>query len=233
MEDLRWLGLNWPTPVLHQSTRAPAHTEALRALQARGLIYPCTCTRAEIQAAAGAPQEGAEMAAAYPGICRHRAHVEPGKPFAFRLDMRKAIAALGGEAAVRALQFQELGHGPKGEQGAIPLDPYFLVDEVGDIVLQRKDGAFAYHFAVVLDDAWQGVTHVTRGNDLFTSTPVHRVLQALMGLPTPLYRHHALLRDSSGRRLAKRDGDMALSALRYQGLRRQDIQRMIQETLSA
>ncbi|HEY0027409.1 MAG TPA: tRNA glutamyl-Q(34) synthetase GluQRS [Allosphingosinicella sp.] len=216
-DDLRWLGLHWPEPVLFQSSRTAEHVAELDALTAQGLAYPCFCTRAEIQAAAGAPQEGAEMGPPYPGTCRQRPRSLADGPHALRLDMRAAIDGLGGANAVRALAFKEIGYGPRGEQGWIALDPKALIEEVGDVVLRRKDGAVAYHMAVVLDDAWQGITHVTRANDLFPSTPLHRLLQALTRRPTPVYRHHRLIRDADGRRLAKRDGDRALAALRSAG----------------
>lgn len=217
MHDLRWLGISWPEPVLYQSERAASHGAVLQRLAAAGLVYPCFCTRAEIQAAAGAPQEGAEHGAPYPGTCRERPPRPADRAPALRLDMRRAIASLGGDAAVRKLWFEEIGSGPTGEHGRIPLDPERLVEEVGDVVLRRKDGAVAYHLAVVLDDAWQQVTHVTRGCDLFSSTPLHRLLQALTGASAPVYRHHRLLRDASGRRLAKRDGDQSLAGLRSAG----------------
>lgn len=223
IDDLRSLGLSWPEPILYQSARAPSHIEALEDLAARGLVYPCFCTRAEIQAAAGAPQEGAETGPPYPGTCRDQALQPSGEPHALRLDIVKAIAFLGGPEAVRMLAFHEIGLGPNGEHGRIGLDPDTLVEQIGDVVLRRKDGAIAYHLAVVLDDAHQGVTHVTRGCDLFFSTPLHRLLQALLDKPTPVYRHHRLIRDTDGRRLSKRNGDLALSALREAGATPADI----------
>ena len=215
--DLRWLGLSWPEPMLFQSSRVAAHLRAIDALFMQGLAYPCFCTRSEIQAAASAPQEGAEMGPPYPGTCRHARRSPVGVPHALRLDMRAAIDRLGGPGSVRALGFKEIGHGPRGEQGRIGIDPDALINEIGDIVLRRKDGAIAYHMAVVLDDAWQEVSHVTRANDLFPSTPLHRLLQELTGKPTPTYRHHRLIQDGNGRRLAKRDGDMSLAAMRTAG----------------
>lgn len=227
MEDLRWLGLSWPEPVLFQSGRSAAHDAVLAELTGRGLVYPCFCTRAEIQAAAGAPQEGAEEGPPYPGTCRGLQAGPSSPPHALRLDMGRAIEALGGNEAVRALFFREIGSGPNGEQGEVRLDPADLVGRVGDVVLKRKDGAVAYHLAVVVDDAWQAVTHVTRGQDLFSSTPLHRLLQALTGRPTPIYRHHRLIRDATGRRLAKRDGDQSLAALRQAGVTAAEIRRMV------
>ncbi|ODA66734.1 Glutamate--tRNA ligase [Methyloligella halotolerans] len=222
-EDLRFLGLTWPEPVLYQSTRAKSHCAVIDDLADKGLVYGCVCTRAEIQAAAGAPQEGAPDGPPYPGTCRERSEVPSDKAHALRLDMKKAIDFLGGPDAVRALSFEEIGEGPRGEHGMIPLDPQMLIEQVGDVVLRRKDGAIAYHLGVVLDDGFQGVTHVTRGQDLFPSTPIHRLLQALTGTPTPVYRHHRLIRDENGRRLAKRHKDLSLAVLRESGATPEDI----------
>lgn len=223
LDDLRDLGLSWPEPVVYQSARAANHVEILEKLDGLGLIYPCACTRAEIQQAASAPQEGEAISRPYPGTCRDRRPRPAAVACALRLDMRKAIHLLGGADAARALTFAEIGEGPNGEHGKIALDPDMLTDSIGDVVLRRKDGAIAYHLAVVLDDAWQGVTHVTRGCDLFASTPIHRLLQALLGAPTPVYRHHRLIRDAAGRRLSKRQGDLALAALRRAGATSADI----------
>ncbi|MFD0987951.1 tRNA glutamyl-Q(34) synthetase GluQRS [Methyloligella solikamskensis] len=222
-DDLRFLGFFWPEPVLYQSTRAAEHGAVIDDLIAKGLVYPCVCTRAEIQAAAGAPQEGAPDGPPYPGTCRGQSGLPSDQPHALRLDMGKAIDFLGGNEAVRSLTFEEIGVGPNGERGTIPLDPDALIEQVGDVVLRRKDGAIAYHLAVVLDDGFQGITHVTRGQDLFPSTPIHRLLQALTGTPTPIYRHHRLIRDENGRRLAKRHRDLSLSVLRAGGATPADI----------
>lgn len=216
--DLAWLGLSWRTPVLFQSARLPAYRAALAGLAARGLAYPCTCTRRDIAEAASAPQEGVPAGPdgpVYPGTCRGGRN-GPGEA-AIRLDLRRAIAALGGSRAVSRLGFIELDEGPAGESGCIRLDPEALIAATGDVVLARRDGTPAYHLAVVIDDAWQGVTHVTRGRDLFSATPIHRLLQALLGLPTPCYRHHRLIRDAEGRRLAKRDHAHSLARLRADG----------------
>lgn len=238
LEDLAWLGLAWEAPVWRQSTRMSAYAQALESLAARGLIYPCFCSRKEIDAALSAPQEGAAAEAGpdgpvYPGTCRglagaDRAAAErAGKPAALRLDMRKAIASLGGRGVVKKLSFKELGRGPTGETGRVDLDPEALVERIGDLTLARKDYPTSYHLAVVVDDAAQGVTCVTRGEDLFAATPAHRLLQALLGRPTPDYRHHRLIRDDSGRRLAKRDQDKALAALRAEGATPEDIRRRV------
>ncbi len=230
-DDLRWLGLSWPEPVMFQSQNAALHHAVLDQLIAEGLVYRCYCSRAEITAATGAvtgaPQEGAENPPAYPGTCRALGTWPIDRGHTLRLDMRKAVARLGGEAAVRALSFEEIGEGPSGEHGTIFLDPEALIDGVGDIVLMRKDRAVAYHLAVVIDDALQGVTHATRGQDLFSSTMIHRLLQALTGKSTPVYRHHRLVRDEAGQRLAKRSDALALSTLRAQGATAEDIRRRV------
>ncbi|HUF87660.1 MAG TPA: tRNA glutamyl-Q(34) synthetase GluQRS [Thermohalobaculum sp.] len=222
LDDLAWLGLDWDGPVVCQSARLAAYRAALADLTARGLTYACTCTRRDIAEAASAPQEGVPAGPdgpdgpVYPGTCRGRAHAA-GASAATRLDMRRAIAALGGAAAVGALAFTELAEGPGGESGEIHLDPQALAEGTGDVVLARRDGTPAYHLAVVVDDAWQGVSHVTRGRDLFSATPLHRLLQALLGLPAPRWRHHRLIRDAHGRRLAKRDHARSLATLRAEG----------------
>jgi glutamyl-Q tRNA(Asp) synthetase len=224
-QDLAWLGLRWEEPALLQSTRQQAYSGALAALEQSGLLYPCFCSRREIaeeiERAAEAPR-GPECAL-YPGTCRalsprQRAlHLERGDPFALRLDSARAAAR------VSALDFTELGTGPQGESGCIRVEPALL----GDIVVARKDLPAAYHLAVVADDAFQGVTLVTRGNDLFAATHVQRLLQAVLGLPRPLYAHHRLILDASGRKLSKRDDATALRALRETGLDPMEIRRRV------
>lgn len=218
LDDLRWLGLRWDEPVLRQSDRRAAHAAALDALATRGLLYPCTCTRRDI--ALAAPQEGASGpdGPVYPGTCRGRAFDGlPATPHALRLDMGRAIDALGGARGIARLGFTEIGAGPAGETGRFALDAEALQDRVGDVALGRKDIGVSYHLAVVVDDAFQGVTHVTRGCDLFAAVPLHRLLQALLGLPEPIWRHHRLIRDETGRRLAKRDDARSLALLRAEG----------------
>lgn len=223
-DDLAWLGLRWETPVPRQSARMPAYAAALKRLEALGLLYPCACTRADIAEAMSAPQEGASVdGPLYPGLCRGRRDVgRDGRPVALRLDMARALTL-----APRIMWFDEIGEGPSGETGRIPVSAETLLAAVGDVALARKDVATSYHLSVVVDDAWQGVSHVTRGQDLFAVTALHRLLQALLRLPTPVYRHHRLIRDASGRRLAKRDDARALSALRAEGATPQDVRRMI------
>ncbi len=180
-DDLHWLGLTWPEPVMRQSDRLPAYDAALDRLTAMGLTYPCSCTRADIRAALSAPQEGVEPAQGpdgpiYPGTCRSRASAsrEPGD--AIRLDMAKATALAG------PLRFNETGPAHAGPHETTPSQ---MIETVGDVVLARKDIATSYHLAVVVDDAAQVITHVVRGEDLFTATPIHVLLQRLLGAPTP------------------------------------------------
>jgi glutamyl-Q tRNA(Asp) synthetase len=203
-EDLRWLGIAWDGPVLRQSTRLDEYRAALDALGAAGLLYPCFCTRGDIAAAATAPH-GPE-GAAYPGTCRAldpatRRERIAAEPHAWRLDMARAVASVG------PLRWHD------ATAGEVVADP----QRFGDVVLARKDAPASYHLAVTIDDAWQGVTDIVRGLDLFEATHVHRLLQALLGLPTPRYHHHPLLADAEGRRLAKRAGARTLADLREAG----------------
>ncbi|QIK41390.1 tRNA glutamyl-Q(34) synthetase GluQRS [Pontivivens nitratireducens] len=218
LDDLRWLGLTWQQPVLRQSERLHLYRDAVGRLTEAGLTYRCTCTRADIKAALSAPQEGAPMhgpdGLIYPGTCRNAEHVATDA--AIRLNMAAAIAAIGD---VSRIGFTELDFEP----GRHALDAEALLRNVGDIVLARRDIGTSYHIAVVIDDAAQGVTHVTRGRDLFAATPLHRLLQVLLDLPEPLYRHHRLIRDENGKRLAKRDDARALATLRAEGWSREDV----------
>lgn len=209
-EDLHWLGLAWETPVRRQSAHFGDYRAALKKLEALGVLYPCFCTRKEIQdeiARAGQAPHGPD-GPLYPGTCKRldRAEVAQrhaaGRDYAMRLDMEKAIAAAG-----HGLVWQDIAH------GSFVTDPRPL----GDVVLARKDTPTSYHLAVVVDDAAQGITLVTRGEDLLPATPLHRVLQELLGLPVPLWKHHRLITDDTGRRLAKRDHARALRSLRDQG----------------
>ncbi len=207
-DDLAWLGLSWPEPALRQSEHRARHAAALDRLATLGLVYPCRCTRAEIRAALSAPQEGVAAPAVYPGTCRGRSMADAGPGDAIRLDLGRALAHAG------ALDFVE--EGPL-RPGRHTIDGAALGASAGDVVLARRDIGTAYHLAVVVDDAFQGVTHVVRGDDLFAATPLHRLLQALLGLPVPVWHHHRLIRDAAGRRLAKRDDARALATLRAEG----------------
>ena len=196
-DDLAWLGLAWDGSMVRQSQRLPAYAAALDRLRAMGLLYRCHCTRAEIAAASLAAPHGAEPV--YPGTCRGR-DGDPELPHCWRLDMAAAVA--------RAGPLTWTDHG-----AAVTADPL----AAGDVVLARKDAPASYHLAVTLDDAWQGVTDVVRGRDLFAATHVHRLLQALLGLPVPVYHHHELLTGPDGARLAKRHGAPTLASMREAG----------------
>lgn len=227
-EDLHWLGLDWPGPVLRQSDRLPAYRAALERLWARGLLFACTCNRKDIRAAAAAPHEGEPPmgpdGVVYPGTCRNTPRTGPMPEDAvLRLDMARALAAAGSAPLV----FEETGEGPKGKRGPIPCTADDLLARTGDVVLARRDMGTSYHLSVALDDAAQGITHVVRGRDLFEATPIHVLLQRLLGLPTPGYHHHRLIRDDQGRRLAKRDDARAIRTYREDGLTPADIRRMI------
>lgn len=235
LEDLAWLGLSWDGPVWRQSGRMATYAQALARLKEQDLLYPCFCTRRaiaeEVARAGGAPQ-GAE-GPLYPGTCRGlpraegAARKEAGLSYALRLDLARALA-LAETRAGGPLLFEEQGFGPNGEHGTAVADPRPL----GDVVLARKDAPASYHLAVVVDDAARGVTLITRGEDLFAATHLHRLLIALLGLPVPFWRHHGLVRDAAGRRLAKRDGARSLRALRESGASPADIRRMIGLTQS-
>ena len=194
--DLEWLGLEWEE-VPAQSTRQESYDKAARGLLRRGYLYPCTCTRAEIEALE--PRLGSQ-GAIYPGTCKG-ARLDPAKPAALRLDVDRAMADTDDLVWEDALA---------GKQVADPR-------EAGDVVIVRKDAPASYHLAATLDDAADGVTLVTRGADLFPATHIHRLLQALLGLPVPRWHHHALLLDESGRKLAKRRGSPSLADRRSTG----------------
>jgi len=219
-DDLAWLGIHWPTPVMRQSDRLPAYGAALDQLWARGLLFPCTCTRRDIQTAANAPQEGVPThgpdGQIYPGTCRDAPTNGP-RPTAqtLRLNMAKAIRG------VPALTYHE------ARVGTVTVDPHTLIANVGDVVLARADMQTSYHLSVVLDDAAQGITDVVRGEDLSEATQIHVLLQHLLGLPTPAYHHHRLIRDDQGKRLAKRDDARALGKYRRDGATPADIRAMI------
>ncbi len=222
-DDLRWLGLDWPQPVMRQSARLPAYAAALGRLAAMGLTYPCRCRRADIEAAAGAPQEGVPQfgpdGRIYPGTCRDRPMAERGGDDVIRLDMARAVRLLPAGVA-----FTETG---PAHPGTHRLEPDRLIREVGDIVLVRRGMGGSYHLAVVVDDAEQGISHVIRGEDLFAATQIHVLLQNLLGLPVPIYHHHRLIRDEAGRRLAKRDDARAIARWRADGFSPADIRALV------
>ena len=198
LRDLAWLGLTWDGAVVRQSSRLPFYAAALDRLRGEGLLYPCFCTRAEIAESMTAPHGSTPV---YPGTCRGiDASARMGEPHCWRIDMAAAVARTG------PLTWTDGGR-------EIVADPLAQ----GDVVLARKDAPGSYHLAVTVDDTWQGVTDVVRGVDLFEATHVHRLLQALLGLPTPRYHHHPLLVGADGRRLAKRHGAPSLEAMRDEG----------------
>ncbi len=212
-EDLTWLGLTWPQPVWRQSERMPIYKDALDRLDRLGVLYPCFCTRAEL-ATIDAPQ-GPE-GPLYPGTCRGMFHVEreeriaSGLPYCLRLHVEKAARLTG------PLTWIDL------DCGLQKCSPALL----GDVVLARKDIATSYHLAVTVDDAAQHITVVTRGEDLLASTHIHRLLQVLLDLPCPVWRHHRLICDENGKRLAKRDDAKSLRAYREAGSKPADIRRL-------
>ncbi len=218
--DLRWLGFAWDGDALRQTSRTSQYNGALQFLREQGLVYPCFCTRKEIQ------DEWARMAAApqgpeypvYPGTClrlttaEQSTKLDSGSPHAWRLDTRKASIIAG------PLTFYDLRF------GKIAVDPNLL----GDVVLARKDIGTAYHLAVVVDDAFQKITHVTRGEDLLSSTHIHRLLQVLLDFKEPVYLHHALMLDKEGKRLAKRDDDHSIASMRDSGLTKDEVLALLQ-----
>jgi glutamyl-Q tRNA(Asp) synthetase len=228
-QDLAWLGISWETPVRRQSDHLADYRDALEKLSALGLVYPSFESRAEIaklvaQRQADAPwphdPDGAPL---YPGAAKllaseERARLlESGVPYALRLDM--AAAGTRGHN----LSWREQGEGPHGETGAVAARPQAW----GDVVLARKETPTSYHLSVVIDDALQGVTEVARGQDLFWSTSVHRLLQALLGLPQPAYRHHRLILDGEGRKLSKSTKATGLRELRAGGATPAEIRRLV------
>ncbi|MCX7890469.1 MAG: tRNA glutamyl-Q(34) synthetase GluQRS [Rhodobacteraceae bacterium] len=225
LEDLAWLGLSWDGPVLRQSGQTAHYADALARLDALGLVYPCRCTRADIRAALSAPQEAAEGAGpVYPGTCRGRPMQGRGPDDAIRLDLDRALA-LARARAGGLPAFTETG---PAFTGLHALDADALRAGTGDIVLARRDsGAAAYHLAVVVDDARQGITEVVRGQDLFAATQVQVLIQVLLGLPQPVYHHHRLIRDEAGRRLAKRDDARAIRLYRAEGATPAAIRRLV------
>lgn len=221
-EDLTWLGIAWETPVRRQSEHFADYEKALDRLREQGLVYRCFRTRKELAAEAQSaphglppPFRGRPLP---PGDENER--LSAGQPFAWRLDLEAARRRLGDFSG---LTFEETGAGPAGERGLIQACP----DLAGDVVLARKDVGVAYHLAVVVDDALQGVTEVIRGEDLFEACHVQRLLQALLGLPTPRYRHHRLLTGPDGRRFAKRDRSETLAEIRAAGISAAELRRQL------
>jgi glutamyl-Q tRNA(Asp) synthetase len=228
-EDLAWLGIAWETPVRRQSEHFDDYRAAFAKLDGQGLLYPSFESRAEIAALIVAREQHGvwprdpDGAPLYPGLARgldsrERARrIAEGRPYSQRLDTALATTRVG------PLSWLETGGGPGGETGSVAAAP----QQWGDVVLARKETPTSYHLSVVVDDASQGVTHVVRGQDLFRATSVHRMLQALLGLPAPRYHHHSLILDADDRKLSKSTGATALRVLRAQGATPADIRRMV------
>jgi glutamyl-Q tRNA(Asp) synthetase len=230
-EDLAWLGIEWEKPVRRQSGHMEAYRTHLDRLIAEELVYPAFMSRGEIRAHIADAQvsgrrwpvdpDGAPL---YPGVDRllpareRKQRIESGEPYAWRLDMERALERVG-----KTLSWLEDGRGPSGETGTVPADPALW----GDVILARRETPTSYHLSVVTDDAVQGVTDVVRGRDLFHATAIHRLLQELLDLPEPRYFHHRLVLGEDGRKLSKSRGDTALVALRDEGRTPAAIRRMI------
>ncbi len=237
LDDLGWLGVVWDDPVMRQSDRLPVYTRTLKALAKRGLVYPCRCNRRDIEAAQSAPQEGdapltGPDGLVYPGTCRMLGgRKQPNTTLpddsAVRLWMFSAIGSVMPNAYEAKFSFVETGEGPEGQTGKITFTGEEVVRGIGDIVLARRGMGTSYHLSVVMDDAAQGITHVLRGQDLFEATKIHVVLQHVLGLPTPVYHHHKLIRDDEGKRLAKRDDARSLEKFRADGATPEDIRTMV------
>lgn len=220
IDDLTWLGLTWDGPVHRQSDHIADYNARLDRLADRGLLYPCSCTRADIRTALSAPQEGVAFAV-YPGTCRGRPMTDRRPGDALRLDMAQALATL----SAADLTFEETG---PAHVGTHRIDPTDALARIGDVVLSRKgEDIVAYFLASALDDADQGITDVVRGEDLFDFTPVQVILLRLFGLPVPVYHHHRLIRDEAGKRLAKRDDARAIAKYRAEGATPADIRAMV------
>ena len=228
-EDLAWLGITWQTPARRQSEHLASYREALERLSQQGLVYPSFESRAEIARLAeerrtnGSWPCDPDGAPLYPGDARllpasaRASRIASGAAFAWRLDMAAACARAGD------LTWIEHGGGPEGETGIVAARP----EAWGDVILGRKETPTSYHLSVVLDDALQGATDIVRGQDLFWSTSVHRLLQQLLGLPQPIYRHHRLIRDAGGRKLSKSTEATGLRELRASGANPAQIRHMV------
>ena len=216
-EDLEWLGISWNKPIMRQSDRSEVYKRAINNLTEMKLLYPCFCTRKdilkEISFSNNAPHQNNNFGPIYPGICKNlenekqKALIESGRPYALRLDITKAKHIVGDLTWYDRIRGKQI----------------VQIDKIGDVVLARKDIASSYHLAVTIDDAEQGITLINRGNDLFESTHVHRILQALLNLETPEWQHTELLTDTNGKRLAKRENSLTLRSLRAKGVKGKDI----------
>ncbi|MFK7902839.1 MAG: tRNA glutamyl-Q(34) synthetase GluQRS [Nitratireductor sp.] len=231
LEDLQWLGIEWDEEPLRQSDNIKTYEEVIHTLQSEGLVYPAFMSRSQIKNYIGAQEENGiawprdpDGSPLYPDVDKNLSEDESeqrianGDQYALRLDMQKAMAFVGQE-----MHWVENFEGPKEETGTIKAKP----KDWGDIILSRKDSPASYHLACVTDDAMQGITHVVRGRDLFWSTSVHLLLQALMGFPTPQYFHHDLILDENNRKLSKSNNDTSIAELRSAGTSQTDIKKMI------
>ncbi len=220
LTDLAWLGLTWDGPVWSQHERKERYANALKTLWKMGLLYPCRCSRADIKAAANAPQEGAPLngpdGVIYPGTCRHNPDGAFPESSVLRLNMKKALQYLD----IKSISVNE-------DEKTLTLNHAQMLGEIGDAVLARKDLGASYHLSIVIDDAEQKITDVIRGKDLSKATYIHVLLQKLLGLPSPKYLHHKLIRDKNGKRLAKRDDSRAIARFRDDGLTPRDIRALI------
>ncbi|NOX40733.1 MAG: tRNA glutamyl-Q(34) synthetase GluQRS [Alphaproteobacteria bacterium] len=218
VDDLHWLGLDWQEAPVRQSERLDVYNSYLNTLIKNNICYPCRCSRHDIKEALRAPQESSADRGAqksiYPGTCQQRYMSERTVGDAVRLNMKSAIDRLGGPRKIEKLGYWE-GAGPRKW---VPLRANNLLYHFGDVVLARKDIGTSYHLAVVVDDFDQQISHVTRGEDMSSSTAIHVLLQALLEFSTPIYRHHRLIRDENGQRLAKRDDARAIAKFRAQGV---------------
>jgi glutamyl-Q tRNA(Asp) synthetase len=222
-EDLAWLGIEWDEPVLRQSQHFDVYAGAAQLLEAQGLLYPCFATRTEIWDAAADGARDPDGTPLYPGLHKRlpkeeiEARIARGEPYALRIDMERALAIAARLLDGAPLTFTELDDSCRPQ--IIAAHP----ERWGDAVILRKDVPASYHLAVVVDDARQGITHVTRGRDLYAATDLHRLLQVLLRLPEPLYQHHRLIADPEGRKLAKSEGDEGLASLRASGMTKADV----------
>jgi glutamyl-Q tRNA(Asp) synthetase len=221
LDDLAWLDLTWEEPERVQSEHLEDYAEALQTLKARALVYPCFCSRSQV--AAASEKQDPDGAPIYPGTCAKlvkeevAARIACGEPHSWRLHMHKALAAAGGPLSYRRFTL------PSMEEETVAANP----ERWGDAILARKDIGTSYHIAVVVDDALQGVTHVVRGKDLEAATDLHVLLQMLLGLPTLLYHHHALIAAPSGDKLSKSKGSETLADLRARGVTLEHVREMV------
>lgn len=225
-DDLAWLGISWEEPVLRQSEHFGDYQAAAGRLDKLGLLYPCFASRKDIISAADVTQLDPDGALIYPGIWKNRPHAEvasrlaAGEPYALRLDMPRALALARQRLGGKALAFTEFN--ADGEQRSTAAEP----ERWGDLVVLRKETPASYLIAVVVDDARQGVTHVTRGMDLYAATAPQRLLQVLLELPEPLYHHHRLIVDAGGQKLSKSAGAASIASLRADGVTAADVRRL-------